>query len=358
MDFKRAIYIVTEEARCPLYNVGEEFQLEGIVLTTPRAKPTCLVLARALRQLMIAEEDPDYVPSQERGSHECGGCIGMLRFELKQEKGFATLPMQLLAATKKRERHEHYDELIRRLRTTTLFATLPDSDLEDLACILQVHDYPSGEVILTKGEAGARLCILLTGRVEVLSEKGSRLSVLEAGEVFGEMSLLGGTPVSSSVRTLSPCRLAELYSKDFRHLLTRYLALQIFFYRLLAERLNESNRQRMQVQAAGMTGSLHEVGMLELLQLCHTARKTGHLRMEFKAGLAEVLFHDGELVAVRYGKRQGREALFELLAQRDGRFVYASGLTPAEEALPPMGSFVALVIEGIQYAENAGLLGQ
>jgi len=358
MDTIHAIFVVTEENGCPLYNTGEEFLLEDLALTPPRAKPVCLVLAAALRAVTCREDSPDGGEAPDQESQECGGCGGMLHFARKRDKGYATLPMQLLAATQRREKHEHFGELIEGLRATELFAALPDNDLEDLASILRLKAYDPGAMILQQGETGARLCILLSGQVEIIAEGGGRLSLLESGQVFGEMSLLGGTPVSTSVRAVSPCRIAELHSKDFRHLLTRYLALQIFFYRLLAERLSDSNRQRAQEQAAGLAGRLREVGLLELLQLCHTSRKTGRLLLDFPTGTAELLFREGELVAARHDGRQGTEAFFRLIPRKEGRFVYASGLSEAEARLQPLGPFVVLLMQGMQYSDESGLLAQ
>ena len=72
---------------------------EGM-LKLPAAKPTCLTLTKDLIQL--ASEDVVYERylqgSKQKTKFECGGCTGIIRFEFKKEKEFATIQMKLLAA--------------------------------------------------------------------------------------------------------------------------------------------------------------------------------------------------------------------------------------------------------------------
>ena len=50
-EFRDAIFVVTEERACPIYNVGEEFRVEGMGLSVPEAKPVCLMMVRELMQM-------------------------------------------------------------------------------------------------------------------------------------------------------------------------------------------------------------------------------------------------------------------------------------------------------------------
>jgi CRP/FNR family cyclic AMP-dependent transcriptional regulator len=88
-----------------------------------------------------------------------------------------------------------------------LFATLNPS-LRVLASRGVVRNYRKNTVILTEGEDGDSVFVLLQGRVKVFAndEHGRELTfgIIEAGDYFGEMSLDGG-PRSASVMTLEPC---------------------------------------------------------------------------------------------------------------------------------------------------------
>jgi CRP/FNR family cyclic AMP-dependent transcriptional regulator len=88
-----------------------------------------------------------------------------------------------------------------------LFAGLNPS-LRVLASRGVLRNYRKNTVVLTEGEEGDALFVLLDGRVKVFSndEHGRELTfgVIEAGDYFGEMSLDGG-PRSASVMTLEPC---------------------------------------------------------------------------------------------------------------------------------------------------------
>ena len=78
--------------------------------------------------------------------------------------------------------------------------------------------YPDGEVILRQGEIGKCMYVLQAGRVEVVIEGGGRdvrLSVLEPGDVFGEMALFTREPRSATVRALGEARILTIDKKGF-----------------------------------------------------------------------------------------------------------------------------------------------
>ena len=49
----------------------------------------------------------------QKAKFECGGCTGLIRFEYKKDKGFATLQMKLLAAAERREKIKRVSKLCR-----------------------------------------------------------------------------------------------------------------------------------------------------------------------------------------------------------------------------------------------------
>ncbi len=358
MDFRNAIFVVTEERSCPIYNVGEEFKVEDMGLTVPEAKPACLMLVREIIRAVGEERSFERFTQQgiRRSKFECGGCTGMIRFEYKKEREFATLQMKLLAAAEQRARMRHIDRFYGLLRDLDIFEPLDDDNLRDLSALLKLKEYGANKVILKQGEPGTHLYIILEGRVAVISSDGQTLSEMGAGEIFGEMSLLSGEPVTTSIHSRARTRLASLSSKDFKHVLNKYPVLQVFFYRMLVDRA-QANTLRAGTISSGMTGELAEINPVELLQLINSSQKTGRVELVLDDGKAEVLFHEGEVIDARYRNREGKEALFALLGRTSGRFVYTSGIPEGAEELPVLGGFMGLIMEGmrrIDEQEEAG----
>ncbi len=358
MEFRNAIFVVTEERSCPIYNVGEEFKVEDMGLTVPEAKPACLVLVREIMKAVAQERSFERFTQEgiRRSKFECGGCTGMIRFEYKKEKEFATLQMKLLAAAEQRARMRHIDRFYGLLRRLDIFEPLDDDNLRDLSGLLKLKEYGANKVILKQGEPGTHLFIILEGRVAIISGDGQTLSEMGEGEIFGEMSLLSGEPVTTSIHSRARTRVASLSSKDFKHVLNKYPVLQVFFYRMLVDRA-QANTLRAGTISSGMSGELAEINPVELLQLINSSQKTGRVELVLDDGKAEVLFHEGEVIDARYRDLQGKEALFALLGRTSGRFVYTSGIPEQARELPVIGGFMGLIMEGMRRIDEEEEVG-
>jgi CRP/FNR family transcriptional regulator, cyclic AMP receptor protein len=349
MEYRNAIFIVSEERSCPIYNVGEEFKVEDMALTVPEAKPACLMMVRELMKAVSAQQSFERVTQHgvRKVKFECGGCTGIIRFEFKKEKDFATLQMKLLAVAEQRAKMRHLDKFYDILRGLEIFEPLDEDSLRDLSAQLRLKEYRKNKIILKKGDPGTNLYIVLEGRVAVIGDEGQTLSEMSVGDIFGEMSLLSGEPVTTSIHSREHTRLATLSSKDFKHVLNRYPVLQVFFYRMLVERA-QANTMRSGTISSGMTGRLSEINAVELFQLINSSQKTGKVQLILDDGNAEVTFHEGELVKVRYRQLTDKEALFVLLAKGEGNFTYTSGLSPEDKELPVIGGFMGLIMEGMR----------
>lgn len=354
MRFRNGVFIITEEDHCPIYNVGEELSVNEGSLTLPAGKATCLTLAKDL--VDIAATDISYEKyskgAAEKAKFECGGCTGLIRFEYKKDKGFATLQMKLLAAAERRDRIKGVTEIVEQLRTIEVFSSLTEDDLHDLATLLEPIEYPWQFPITEKGDPGNRLFILLSGKAEVIDKRGVAFAELRQGEVFGEMSLLSGNPVSATIMASEPCRVGVMNQKNFRHALVRFPALQVFFYKLMVNRINKVNLQRAEELASGMVGQLSDISAVELCQMINANQKTGHLKIESDDNRARLLFCEGELVGATLNDQTGKEAFYRIFGLHNGRFKFTQGLTAEELKLDVVGGFMGMLMEGMKRLDD------
>jgi CRP-like cAMP-binding protein len=349
MEYRNAVFIVTEEHVCPLYNVGEEFVVQDSTLTVESDRPVCLLLVQELLQALSGSKSFVRQFTQtgmQRAKFECGGCSGLIRFEYKKEKAFSTLQMNLLKVAQQRAKMRHLEVFFDLLRGMELFEPLEDPDLRDLAAMLKLRRYGAHKVLIAEGDRGTHLYIVLSGKVAVVKDNNDVIAEMGAGEIFGEMSLLSGEPAYPSVHSRTEVQVATLNAKDFKHVLNKYPILQIFFYRILVNRA-QVNSLRSGKISSGMSGELADINAVELFQLINSGGKTGTVEFVFFDGRATVLFNEGEIVQAEYAGNVGKEAVFLLLAKQKGTFTYTTGLSKEEKELEVLGGFMGLIMEGI-----------
>jgi len=344
------IFVVTGEKSCPLYNVGEELKIENSSITVPSFKSVCLFLAEELIKIATSRDNFSGFSNLDRtqkSSFDCGGCAGLIRFEFKKEKDFATLQMKLLTQAEERRRRRHLDKFFAVLRKLDIFESLDDDALIDLTSLLELKTIPVDKVVLKKGEPGTSLFIILSGKVAVMADDGQHLAEIESGEIFGEMSLLSGEPVTNSIHTIEGTQVAMLSNKNFKHILKKYPILHLFLLKMLVDRA-QTMTLRSGYITSGMTADLAEIKTVDLLQLINSNHKTGTIDLALNTGTATVSFKEGEIIQVRYLEFADKDALFELLAIKEGYFSYTKGILPELENVPPVGDFAEMVAEGLQ----------
>ena len=140
------------------------------------------------------------------------------------------------------------DQLVGFLKNVSLFADLPEESLSKLGTCLKTTEFPPTETIMREGAPGVSMYIIKDGLVEVRKKDpvtGIDFLVAQLGEgaAVGEMSLLTGKPRSASVTTVDPTSVYTLTRTDFRNLLTQYPEISLGLARILADRLEEANKQ-------------------------------------------------------------------------------------------------------------------
>jgi len=103
-----------------------------------------------------------------------------------------------------------------------LFADIPSSQLRRASSLLTPVSVGAGEVLLTQGKVAREFLIVADGLVSVSradDDGAEELTVVNPGEVLGEMSLLHGGPRSATVTTLVPTSLFVATPQEFFALL-------------------------------------------------------------------------------------------------------------------------------------------
>ena len=106
--------------------------------------------------------------------------------------------------------------------------------------------YLDGQRISEQGEIGECMFVIQKGRVEVLVEtsKGEvRLTIMEEGDVFGEMALFTREPRSATVRSLGDSQILKIDKKWFLQRVHQDPSLVFRILKKLSERIAELNHE-------------------------------------------------------------------------------------------------------------------
>jgi CRP/FNR family transcriptional regulator, cyclic AMP receptor protein len=135
-------------------------------------------------------------------------------------------------------------EQIRLLSMVDILGPLSDEEMEDLAKRAPDTFLDEGDILFSPQEGTERLFILKEGRVQLyeIGDGGEEinLSVVEDGNVFGEMALTGQSLSGIYVRAITPSTVASLRREDVEDLILKKPEVGLRLVRELAERLRES----------------------------------------------------------------------------------------------------------------------
>jgi CRP-like cAMP-binding protein len=354
MNIPETILRIVRNRNCPLYERDDVFTLVGRSLAPPQGKPTCMVLVGDIKA-DLADADLHGDEAGPIHQFECSGpdtdCVGEIRMEMS--RGGEASDRSKPAESRKAPRKEKLKAIIGVLAKFEIFKDMDVEELGDLGSYLKFRPLNAGETVVRQGEPGVNLYLIASGRVAVIGDDGVRLAELKRGEVFGEMSLISGEPAAATIEVVEPTRLLYIKGRDFGRLLKRYPSLQMYFARLLASRLAQTNTAQAEMLRSGMTGRLEDVAPSELFQAFNVNSKSGALSLSLAFGAGRVAFRDGGLVGAAYDGKTGVDAFFAILGESKGRFSYQPDLTPEEAKAPEIGDFMWLLMEGVRRIDEA-----
>ncbi len=137
------------------------------------------------------------------------------------------------------------------LRTVDIFQSLSDEDLVDIARRVEEVEVSAGERIITEGELGTALYIVVHGAVRV-HRGNATITVLGASEIFGELTALDPEPRSADVTAEEEAVLFKLEHQDLDDIMASDLEVSRSVIKMLCRRVRASTARA--VAAATLAG--------------------------------------------------------------------------------------------------------
>jgi NTE family protein len=142
------------------------------------------------------------------------------------------------------DRPSHQDELLdRHLRA--FLGVIDETSIEALRAKLRWRQLAGGQTLMSQGEQGDALYLLVSGRLRVYVEEDGQRRVLREiprGEVVGEMALLTDAPRSATIVAIRDSVLVSLDKVDFAQLQSSIPSVTLALTRQIVERLRTEHR--------------------------------------------------------------------------------------------------------------------
>lgn len=355
MGFPKVTFRIIEERKCPLFVYGDAFDLTGIaismsndkentfvttsIVTTPPNKKTCKILNADLTRIVIQYERGDKIPVC---IINCSGCTGSIRLEHSKDEAITPEePPPILS--------NEIASMMHMLSGFAFFKSIDQKNLDKVIQFFRLKTYKNGDIVIRKGEPGGNFFIIVSGSVNVLNDGGITISTLTKGDVFGEMSLICNDRISATIQVNEETSILYIDRDNFSKIIDRYPTVQLYFSRMMADRLTKSNTIRAEDLSSGIVGNLSEIPAEALFQTLNMNLKTGILTVsELPKGTARFSFRQGALIKASYNTFEGEDAFYEILKEDTGRFRFTPGIPPEDFETPEIGYFMKLLMEGMR----------
>ncbi len=346
----KVYFRISTDNNCPLYEKGELLTLSDKALSCPEGKATCLILVREMTTILFKILDAGLGSGQVMDkTYNCSGCTGLIKFQqVSEEDAMHDNDVPLEAPLDPRDA-----ALLDEVRDFPLIKAIPEVDLNKVVRSFRKERLPENFTFITKGQSCLYLYLILNGEI-VVRDSSLTIATLKAGDICGEMSYLGGEGAGADVRTITEAEVLSISGDEFSKLLDRIPELQLFMAKILVKRLTESNASHFDTFDACMSGWIREMPPAELFQIFHMNQKTGVLSLDLPRGEAKVSFREGCVINAHYRDKVNQAAIFAMLGEKEGRYIFTTGLSPEEMKAAEIGDFMMLLMEGIKRVDESG----
>ena len=127
-----------------------------------------------------------------------------------------------------------------------LFGGLSRADLDALLTHARFERHPAGRKIFEKGAPGRSMMAILSGSVRISASSAPFgrelvLTILQPGDIFGEIALLDGQPRTADATAVSDCELLVLDRRDFLPFLEQRSDVSLQLLKMFCHRLRHTN---------------------------------------------------------------------------------------------------------------------
>jgi CRP/FNR family transcriptional regulator, cyclic AMP receptor protein len=151
---------------------------------------------------------------------------------------------------------------------------LSPEHVDALRAIGRTRRFQAGAALFHEREPGEAVLVLTTGRVKLscVTEGGREalLGIREPGDLIGEMSAIDGGPRSATATALEPVEVIAVGREAFVAFLDRTPRVGLVLARMLAKRLRDADRKRIEYLAGDTVGRVCS----RLVELAHRFGET------------------------------------------------------------------------------------
>jgi response regulator RpfG family c-di-GMP phosphodiesterase len=235
------------------------------------------------------------------------------------------------------------EELTARLLATRSLALLVDVDPEETV-VLELRMTEQGFAVKTVRSAEHALKVLAEGETDLV------VSEIDLGSSDG-LTLLAearrqpwGKDVPWVVYTRRQERAVAQKAFEFGVLdyVTKPAPIDVLVAKLKALLDQRAGSRTTQ----GVSGSLREMGLPDMVQILFHGRKSGNLRIRARDGAGEIHFAEGNVVDAAWRELRGQDAFFAMLKVTDGEFALDPSFKAGARVIHQ--SSEALLLEGMR----------
>lgn len=142
----------------------------------------------------------------------------------------------------------HPADIANELKKNYYFSVLQERFLFQLATLIELKSYQSGECLLVEGQNNSNLYFLRTGVIEVYRSGKKITELTKVGEVMGEMSVITSQVASTTLLAQNQVEVFTINTTNFDYIIPSEkhffeLLLHKIYCHILVDRLNKANSQ-------------------------------------------------------------------------------------------------------------------